>query len=44
MDLDIACVVQILNDYRRTRDWFFAFRWMPVRFYVQRLMACFEDR
>merc|ERR1719431_1139296 len=32
-------VVAILADYRQTRDWMYAFRWVPPRFFQSRLKA-----
>ena len=37
--LNIETVVEIMLDYRRTRDWFYAFRWVPSRFFRNLLKA-----
>ena len=37
--LNIEQVVAILCDYRLTRDWMYAFRWVPPRHFRSRLKA-----
>jgi hypothetical protein len=32
-------VIAILNDFTHTRDWFYSFRWIPPRFFKNRLKS-----
>ena len=37
--LNVDHVVAIINDFTHTRDWFYSFRWIPPRFFKNRLKS-----
>ena len=37
--LNVEHCVAILDDYARTDDWFYSFRWVPARFFKNRLKS-----
>ncbi len=38
-ELNVDHAASVLADFRLTRDWFFSFRWIPARFFRNRLYA-----
>merc|ERR1712202_116725 len=36
-DLNVETCVAIMNDLKASQDWFYALRWVPARFFANRL-------